>query len=1034
MRSELQAGLVRGLGAVRSRRVGVALGLWGEPGIGKTFLADAVLGAVGCACYRAHATQDLGALALALPRAGRLPGWAAGQLARLARGETLDAAAGVNTLAAALSALAPFVLHLEDLHEAGPEPHARIVELARAVRRSPGVGLLVTSRGEPPAPFTGYRLRPLGGDELAALLGRELGAELPGQATAWITDRTGGNPLFALEFLRYLSRQGFLWSDGRRWHWRAPGNGFVPATVEALIASLYAGAARDPDERAVLEARALLPAGLEAGELEAVWGPLAGLEGGALGEARRRLEAAGLLRGDHFAHPLFGEVIARELTGERREHLARQALPVLARVNPLLAAELLEAARLPDAEALALLDQAAAQAKVAGQGVRAGRLLARSVTWRHGADRARVALEAARLLYDTDYGEVVRLLELSLEAEPDNAEALYFLAEWRLLERAGHAPDALLARLPETERASARWWSKWIKFHFLAGAWPEVLRLWQAHPGFHAGAPAMTVHDVAFAHLLTGDPAGVLALTGPALERPDLGPLERCDLWNVQACALCELGELDTALEALGHAIDVGGAEGATVWLSSYLFNRAEVLARTDQPLDRAIADAEACVRLRVAHGSPYQVAQVQPLLGHLLTLRGDFERAETLLLETRALGERSPAGDALPRCLIALAELYLEWDPPHGPVLARRAAAAALDLARAPQNVELLPEALEVNADAARRAGDPQAATRLLAEAGALIGGRAAPSAQARLWRRQAGLEAEAGRVDAARALLERALTLARTHGPAREAQLCGLALDHLRGDAAGARARQAWFEARGLGALAARARRLFPEPAAPDVPAPPALRLNVLGPPTLERGGQRVVYRGRRRTELLACLLEARLAGRAELGTLDLLDALYPGEPEEAARRTLKQHVHLLREALGAGCVLSTPGGYALGAVGSDAEAFLAGGPAALWRGPYLGGLAEGWQPGVRDALSLALRERVETLLLSDPPEAARLGRVLCEMEPYDGEALRLTLSALEAAGEHRAAGQFYRERRAALLEVGEVLPVEAGAFVGT
>jgi hypothetical protein len=31
----------------------------------------------------------------------------------------------------------------------------------------------------------------------------------------WIADRAHGNPLFALEYLRYLSRQGYLWSDGR---------------------------------------------------------------------------------------------------------------------------------------------------------------------------------------------------------------------------------------------------------------------------------------------------------------------------------------------------------------------------------------------------------------------------------------------------------------------------------------------------------------------------------------------------------------------------------------------------------------------------------------------------------------------------------------------------------------------------------------------------------------------------------------------------------------------------------------------------
>ncbi|MBC7647371.1 MAG: hypothetical protein H7095_09670, partial [Pseudopedobacter sp.] len=40
----------------------------------------------------------------------------------------------------------------------------------------------------------------------------------PPEAHDWIYSRTKGHPQFALEYVRYLTRQGFLWSDGKRWH------------------------------------------------------------------------------------------------------------------------------------------------------------------------------------------------------------------------------------------------------------------------------------------------------------------------------------------------------------------------------------------------------------------------------------------------------------------------------------------------------------------------------------------------------------------------------------------------------------------------------------------------------------------------------------------------------------------------------------------------------------------------------------------------------------------------------------------------
>lgn len=107
----------------------------------------------------------------------------------------------------------------------------------------------------------------------------------------------------------------------------------------------------------------------------------------------------------------------------------------------------------------------------------------------------------------------------------------------------------------------------------------------------------------------------------------------------------------------------------------------------------------------------------------------------------------------------------------------------------------------------------------------------------------------------------------------------------------------------------------------------------------------------------------------------------------------------------SLSAGSIQTTPGGYALGHVTSDAALFLETSDARLWRGGYLQGVTSGNQgDSVSKALHLALRGRAEALLSSDPPEAARVARLL-EAEPYSPELLHLALQASRACGNHRS-----------------------------
>ncbi|MCV6004125.1 hypothetical protein OFO99_32325, partial [Escherichia coli] len=86
---------------------------------------------------------------------------------------------------------------------------------------------MVTSRVSPPEPLAALQVEPLSREGSLGLLEAELGASVPEEVAAWIYERARGNPLFTLEYLRHLARQGHLWNDGNRWHWRPPLKGEV---------------------------------------------------------------------------------------------------------------------------------------------------------------------------------------------------------------------------------------------------------------------------------------------------------------------------------------------------------------------------------------------------------------------------------------------------------------------------------------------------------------------------------------------------------------------------------------------------------------------------------------------------------------------------------------------------------------------------------------------------------------------------------------------------------------------------------------
>jgi tetratricopeptide (TPR) repeat protein len=1034
VRGELLA-LSRQLTALTKARPSLTAGVWGEAGIGKTHAARELLRGTVCRSLSIHARQDarliLEALTPRAPGVTALPAWLERALGRLKRGEELSPEQIAEALSALLSLCAPVILHIEDVHEAAGGPLELWAQLAPRVRRTRGVGLLVTSRSPLPPGFESLRLAPLDRAASDALLQGEVGAPLPGEALAWLYGRAAGNPLFTLEFLRMLVRQGALWNDGQRWRWRDPQGAALPITVEALIEQAWRRASASPAHDAVLGAKAVLGRGVG----DSRWATVADLCVQEFQMVTEDLRRAGLLWGAEFAHPLYGEVIARHLPQDVRRTLARRALRAL-EADPCAAANFIEDAAPTDAEARALFTAAAQDALGHGHVTRAARLLARSLPYQPPHERAAMALQAALRLRHVDVAEAGRLAELATQNARTHGEAVFLLAE--LLAEQGRADDAerTLARLPDHERSGKHWIERLVCVRGAANNDAGVLALLREYPHdlAHPDAAATARLVRALAH--DGRLAEATERVQQATQTSALTPEARVQLLKAASVVAYMRGDLAAMERSEAQVLDLAREQGDLRLQDAALFNRAIALEGLGRLAERMACLEEALEVCREL-GDTVAHAIAQMSYATTLTEFGEYERAESMLLEARGVLQAVDLSAYLVDCEAALSQLYQDWQPPHGKLLALKHAEAALGHARRRNTTRLVTEGLCISALAETHAGHPERAWTLAREALEHAGTLDMPAIHTASLRALAGALGAAGHTAEARAALTEAHAVAGALGDETLVHSLALDLAHLNADDLAARHLLNWFEARALANLALRTRRWFPHlrPESP-VAQGASLRLEVLGEMrTTQAGGNPPTpVRGRKRRELLGLLTEARLAGRTEVGKLDLLDALYPGLPDHGAQGALRDVVHQVREAHGMGVVHTTEHGYALGDVSTDAEDFLRGGDTALWRGAYLADVAlERREDSVRDALVHALHGRAGELLGNHPGEAARLGRILLELDPYDLPALRLTLRALRAQANHRSLTRLYAQARARFLEVGEELPAAWPGFLG-
>lgn len=1027
---ETLPGRLRGLAA---RRPGFTAALVGEAGIGKSFMLRTLLSGLPCVAFTVFAGRDPAELLRTLPRPLRVSRLTEATLGRLQEGADLSPDALIAAFAALLPALAPVVFCLEDLHDADPVRLAFWSQLAEIVPKLRGVALLASSRTDPPQGFEILRPERLDRRRAQAMLEAEVHAGLPLAALDWIFERSAGNPLYTLEYFRLLARQGLLWSDGRAWRWRSPPDDLMPLSVEALIERKLCDAAPDGLVRTVLGALALCPPGRES-VLEAI----SELGVTATEDAQRHLTAQGVLTSGaqpDFAHPLYREVTLKTLPTADRRRLARRAIAALEREHPEDAAALVEAAELEPQVALTLLFSAADAAEARSEPARAGQLLVRALHhWNlndgqreHLGERGRLALRASKLLETSAVTHARSLAQQAVEALPHDLDALLHLAHLRVYQgRVFEDGESLLTRLPPEVQAGPQVHRARIAWSVQCGDFIKALEWWRSLP--EAEHTAETSYHGGVALTFTGEEAQGEAVLQAALRgaqgATNLLPKTHAGLLNFLSVVQTRLGRHPEAEQTMRRATALCEQHGMELQLAMALQNFALNLEYSGRYSEmRGVIERSVAAYARA--GEPRRALVAQQMLATRATEEGRFEEAETLLLECRE-GLRGTGASA--HLLVTenqLLALYLGWNHPPARLLAEKLAVSTLEQARS------LGPRIQVGAYAYIQAmrtetrwGSLARAYSLKQEVEELYTHKPLPF-EMMMRGVTAALDEAKGRLGAAQAGYQAAAALAESISLRSDAQLYRLELDRLSGDMEAARERLEWFGARGLGLGIHLARRYFPllGTRPPASVAAVSLEIGALGPLTLEGAA----VRGQRRTELLLTLLEARLLGQPGVRTLELIGTLYPQAAEDTALGALKQTVFKCRSHYGAECILTTPQGYALGAVQSDAERFLRGGDLSLWRGAYGGG-----DRPVPEPLTLALRRAVQDALASDPGEAARAAELLLGHDPFDLGALHLCCLALEASDQPQVLKRVYREARARLAELGELLPLEWRGFL--
>ena len=1019
--------LNRRLLGLNSFRPGLAVAFWGDPGIGKTFRVRHLLERTPLVSAQVHASQSLRDMLQLLPRPEQIPAWASTLLEQLERGEILSKTQQLDLFGSFLDKLSPFVLHIEDLHEASIDRTELILALAQKVLHLPGVGLLVTSRRKPAPPFEAIRLEPLNRSQTAQLLTVEIAAPLPPEALDWVFCRALGNPLFTLEYFRFLARSGFLYNDGKRWRWRDPERELVPVTVEALIERVLQSASQNLDLERLIGVKAILgfqaPTNVLAGVLAVSPKQLQVLQ--------TQLEGYGILRHGEFAHPLYRELGLSNLEAESRRQLAGRALEILETNDVEAAANLVALAGLSAETAIDLLQRAANSARAASRPVQASRFLAQASAFGVGEIRASFAFQAALGLRHSDVPEATRLAEIASSSMQFRSDAIFLIAELQAVQLQGTQAERNLERLTPTEQASPLWLARHLQLRSIAGNHTGALEILDQHPDLLEHSDANTIHRVVVSLASLGRPEEAEQLLAQSLEQ-DLSRADQLMLFKAAGVVAYFKNDFERMDQLNQRVYQMASDISDLRLMDAAVFNRAlalEYLGRYRERLNCLLEALRICREL--GDSTAYVIAQVA--YAGALTDHGEYEQAEAMLLEAHAVLVRTDASVYLLDCESAFEKLYRDWRPAYGGILALKHAWAALECAQKTGNSRQELQGLAILGLAQSWAGDARQALNIAKEGLSQSERFKLPALSQQFRAVEAYALVQLGDPNAGAMLNDLELE-AQTLGDAIGAHMFGLELDRLTNNLERVRIRKAWFEQHGLKNGLKQIERLFPEleEVSPSKTNKPNALLEVLGAIQIDLDGIKTPVKGRRRQELLAVLLEARIAGRTETSKLELFEVLYPEGDEIRGYSSLKEVVRQVRSIFGQQTIQTTLKGYALGSLQSDAEVFLEHFDTELWRGAYLNGLMlERSDNQVRNAIHFALQTRISKLK-AQPKEVIRLSKILLEVDPYDLATIRARLQALALSSPISSINREYEGFKNRFLEVGEHLPETWKAFL--
>ncbi len=1021
--------LAKRLLGLNSFRPGLATALWGDPGIGKTFGVGRLLKQTPVTSAQVHANQSLRDILRALPRPKPISAWASVLLERLEHGETLSKVQQLELFGSFLDKLRPFVLHIDDLHEASFERTELILALAQKVLHLPGVGLIVTSRSKPLAPFETIRLEPLNRLQTAHLLEVEAAAPLPPDAQGWIFLRALGNPLFTLEYFRFLSRQGFLYNDGKRWRWHDPEREVVPVTVEALIERVLQSASQNPDLERLIGVKAIL--GFQASKTVLAEVLAVSLE--KLHLLQSELEGRGILRHGEFAHPLYRELGLGNLAIESRRQLARHALGILETNDVEAAAHLVALAQLPAQTAIDLLQRAANSARAAGRPVQASRFLAEASAFGVGEVRASLAFQAAQGLRHSDVPQATRLAEIASSSGQFRGDAIFLIAELQAVQLQGVQAERNLDRLTPDEQASPLWIARRLQLRSIAGNHTGALEILDQHPHLLEHSDASTLHRVAVSLASLGRPEEAEQLLTPYFKE-NLSGSDQLVLLKAAGVVAYFKNDFERMDQLNQHVYQLAAEISDLRLMDAAVFNRALALEYLGRYVERMACLLEALSLCReLGDSTAYVIAQVA--YAGALTDIGEFEQAEAMLLEAHTVLVRADNSVYLLDCESAFEKLYRDWRPAYGGILALKHAQAALECGKKSGNPRHELQGLAILGLAQSWAGDPRQALSIAKEGFLKLEQFNLPALSQQFLAVEASALIELGDPRAGGLLQNLELE---THklGDAIGAQMFGLELDRLENNVDRVQQRKAWFEQHGLQNGLKQIARLFPElgEATQSKASTSNVTLDVLGAIQIDLNGIKTPVKGQKRQELLAVLLEARIAGRTEVSKLELLDVLYPEGDEVRGSSSLKEVVRQVRSIFGQQTIQTTLKGYALGSLQSDAEIFLEHFDPELWRGSYLNGLVlERSDHQVRNAIHFALQTCISKLA-GQPKEVIRLSKILLEADPYHLVTIRARLQALALNTPISSIDREYKSFKSRFLEVGESLPENWQAFVET